>query len=314
MRSNGRGIPDPQSEERGCSMSKGHNAENFWFSRIGRALGIVGLALIAASSFRCTSTRGSTESAPLGTNRQAVRCGNGLGVNELAVNAISSNRGALDDLVSNTLTTDTFDATGPTNLHYGLVHDRARRFMGYLVNCALSASQAPVEWHNPFPPFGHSTFRGSLSLCEQWGTGPFPLPSSCLERVGAGVYGARINPELKRVPISMRSQFPTLTLLDAISTDTHQRLSPSLVPSFSPCPVATSGETRNCGWATSFAGTCSPGATVAVSAGAPRVDTCAGPILGSGTLPNVLRACAGIYGCDSATTFHLFSSPPRHSG
>jgi len=270
--------------------------------------------LLFAALAACSSTIGSAGSNEVGTKRDAIRCSNGLGVNELAVNAISANRSALDDLVSNTLTTATFSSTGPGNLHYGLAHDRARRFMGYLVNCALSSFQAPVEWDNPFPPFGHSTFRGFLGLCEQWGSGPFPLPDDCLERVAACVYGARINPELKRVPISIRGQFPTLPLLPAIPTDTHLRLSPSLVPSLSPCPSPMSGETRNCGWATSFAGTCSPGAVVAVSAGAPRVDTCAGPILGSGTLPNVLRACSGIYGCDFGSGSDLASSLPGQCG
>ena len=292
-------------------MLKNQHREKCGYLTFGRAVGLLLVALVAISSAKCTTKQGAADSSPLGKQRQAVRCGNGLGVMELALNAISTNRGALDQLVSNTLTTATFSSTGPDVLHYGLAHDRARRFMGYLVNCALSASQASVEWDNPFPPFGHSTFRGFLGLCEQWGTGPFPLPNDCLERVGACVYGARINPELKRVPISMRGQYPTLPLLPSIPTDTHQRLSPMFVDSFSPCSVPTSGETRDCGWTTSFAGTCSPG-VVAVSAGAPRVDTCAGPILGSGTLPNVLRACAGIYGCNSATA--LASSPPGQCG
>ncbi len=295
-------------------MRKHLGGRQYHLLTVNRVLEAIGLALVVISSIECTPTQG-TAGDGLGTKRDKMRCGNGLGVTELALNAISTNRNALDQLISHTLTTATFALGGPTTLHFGLVHDRARRFMGYLVNCALRTSQAPVEYDNPFPPHAHSTFRGAMGLCEQWGTGPFPLPSDCLERVGACVYGARVNPELKRVPISLRGEYPAnpdvFRLLPAIETDVHQRLSHLFVPSFGDCASPTSGETRNCGWTPSFAGICTPGAVVAVSAGAPRVDTCSGPVLGSGILLNVLRACSGIYGCDFGAPLHLASSSPN---
>src|SRR5215510_6455470 len=278
--------------------------------------GSIAAVLVFVTLTACSSTRDSAGSYEVGTKRDGIRCSNGLGVAELAMNAISANRVAVDALISNTLTTSTF-ATGPWELRAGPHHDRARRFMGYLVSCALRSSQAPVEWDDPWVLGDHATFRGSLGLCPQWATGPFPLPDDCLERVGACVYGARINPEMKRVPISMRGEDPAYALQPTISTDRHLKLSPAFVQSFTPCD-GVPGETRNCGWLPSYAGTCTPGTTVAVSAGARRVDTCTDPVLGSVSPPpvqSVLRACSGIYGCDFGFTLpHLGSSPPGQCG
>src|SRR6516162_4786470 len=103
-------VPD---WERGCSMLKNQHREKCGYLTFGRAVGLLLVALVAISSAKCTTKQGAADSSPLGKQRQAVRCGNGLGVMELALNAISTNRGALDQLVSNTLTTATFSSTGP---------------------------------------------------------------------------------------------------------------------------------------------------------------------------------------------------------
>jgi hypothetical protein len=274
--------------------------------------------MLVISSTGC-SPQSKSPVANTGSVTQRVRCANGLRTNDLVLNAISANRAALVSLVSNPLKTETFAPDGPDPLHqyYALGQASARRYMGYLVNCALRFDQVPVEGDNPFPPFEHYTFRGGIGLCPEWQDGPFPLSNDCLERVGACVYGARANPEGKRVPISIRGENPADPLMFSLSlrtpTDVHQPLSPLRVDSFNGCFPPVSGEVRNCGWEPSVVGTCTPGQSVAVSANAPAappVGNCTGTVLGSGNIPSVLRACAGIYGCDSNQSRHLRSSLP----
>lgn len=289
----------------------------FRSSRFLHCVALAAVTLLVISSIGCAPQDNSAGPTPIGSVTSRVRCGNGLTTQDAVLNAISANRIALDLLVSNPLKTETFAPTGPDPLHqyYALGHDRARRFMAYLVNCALRADQDPVEGDNPFAPFEHYRFGGGLGLCPEWQDGPFPLSDACLEQVGACVHGARINPEGKRVPISIRGEDPADPSRYSLSlrtpTDVHRQLSPVLVDSFRGCLNPTFGEMRNCGWSPAFVGTCTAGQLVAVSAGAPRVDTCAPPVLGAGVLPNVLRACRGIYGCDFGDlTHHLDSSLP----
>jgi hypothetical protein len=288
----------------------------FRSSRFITCFALAAVTLLVISSTGCAPSGNNVVATPVGSVTSRVRCGNGLTTQDAVLNAISANRTALDLLVSNPLATETFALTGPDPLHeyYALGHNRARRFMAYLVNCALRGDQVPVEGDNPFPPFEHYVFKGGIGLCPEWQDGPFPLSDACLERVGACVYGARVNPEGKRVPISIRGENQADTSMFPLSlrtpTDVHRQLSPVLVQSFRDCAVPTSGEVRDCGWAPALVGSCTAGQVVAVSAGAPRVDTCAGPPLGSGTLPNVLRVCDGIYGCDFGDASHLGSSLP----
>src|SRR5712692_9177173 len=200
-----------------------------------RCFALAALTLLVISSTGCAPAGNSAVATPVGSVTSRVRCGNGLTTQDAVLNAISANRTALDLLISYPLKTETFAPTGPDPLHeyYALGHGRARRFMAYLVNCALRGDQVPVEGDNPFPPFEHYVFKGGIGLCPEWQDGPFPLSDACLERVGGCVHGARVNPEGKRVPISIRGENPADPSMFSLSlrtpTDVHRQLSPMLV-------------------------------------------------------------------------------------
>src|SRR5215469_16496696 len=139
----------------------------------------------------CQSSR-QTKDERISARSQPIRCANGLTSEDLALNAIATNRGALFELITHSLSTETF-ATVPL-LTNGLHHIAAQHYFTYLVQCALPVG-ASVSWTDPFPLGNTRTFYGGLGLTSGWaGRPPFPeeleLVSACLL--------ARNNPAGKR--------------------------------------------------------------------------------------------------------------------
>ncbi len=242
-----------------------------------------------------------------------MRCANGLTTEQLVLNAIATNRMALFFLTSSPLVSATFADPGKPELYFALHHDRARRYLTYLAQCALPKDAPTIDWTDPFPPFASYSFKGGLGLCPEWLIGP---PSPECRQFASSCLLARNNPEGKRVPLSVRGDYPDPTvfgLLATIPADPHVPLSHDLLSSYAVCDAPTFGAARACGWGSAWVGRCDAGTSVFVSAGVPRIDSCSdpqAPILGSSTGPTVLRACDGIFGCDPGSSRLLASAEP----
>ncbi|MFP2964165.1 hypothetical protein ACLEPN_42260 [Myxococcus sp. 1LA] len=215
-----------------------------------------------------------------------IRILNSLRAQELTFNALTTNRAALDALVSQPLHTKVF--AGDYRLRHTLEHPPARNVMTYLAECALGPNDA-VEWTSRA---GETfVFKGQVGLCPEWA---HDKPSeSCLGYVTACLL-ARNNAFGRRVMVSMRGE------------DRHEprRFNPSGAssewsPMFLPCQFGEAGLDAECGWLGENVGTCTPEEKVTVAAGAPHAGTCTGQ-LGSIHGDRVLRVCESSKGC----TYH----------
>ncbi len=212
-----------------------------------------------------------------------IRILNSLRAEELAFNALTTNRESLAALSSQPLHTRTF-ASDP-RLKHTLEHPAARNVMTYLAQCALPP-HASVKWASRA---GETfVFEGELGLCSEW---EYNQPSpSCLRYVTACLL-ARNNAFGRRVMVSMRGEDPSEPL----------RFNPSGAPRewspmFLPCQTREAGLQAECGWLGESVGTCSAGELVTVAAGAPEPTTCTGR-MGSIQGDRVLRVCEDTKGC-----------------
>ncbi|WP_224360995.1 hypothetical protein [Hyalangium versicolor] len=226
---------------------------------------------------------------------------NGLSTDDLRFNALSANPRANTRMVEVPLSTATYNLnTGDSVLREQLLDPRARSFFGYLVSCALDASQS-VQWNDAQ---GHSySWQGGIGLCPEWGQGPASV--SCQHWVSACLL-ARNNAEGKRVLLSGRGAHPTypeaLTPSSTVTTDAYRPYSKTLTASTQPCSSPRQGVHRDCGFQLEHIGSCQPGQPVHLGAGGVP------PGRGCGTAPlgqtlagtSVLRVCEGLHACDDA--------------
>ncbi|MFP2909531.1 hypothetical protein ACLESD_31705 [Pyxidicoccus sp. 3LFB2] len=215
-----------------------------------------------------------------------IRILNSLATEDLALNALTTNRAALQALTTGPLNSKVF--AGDERLKNQLRHGPAFNVMEYLVECALPEDRE-VMWRDPSGTI-HS-FKGGAGLCPEWESG---APGrTCLGYVTACLL-ARNNAYGLEVELSMRAEDPR----DA------KRFNPdgasvAWSPMFLPCPSGGSGLGLECGWVGEGVGTCTPGATVTVAAGAPYPETCTGQ-LGNIGGDRVLRVCEDPAGCARA--------------
>jgi hypothetical protein len=231
----------------------------------------------------------------------ATRWGNGLPSPDFRFNALSSNRLANPRMVEVPLRSDVYArGTGDSVLRDQLWDPSARKFMEYVVSCALDKSQA-VSWTDKFG----TTYKwpGELGLCPEWGSGP--ASAQCQAWVSACVL-ARNNALGHHVLISARgynaSRPGAFQLQPSVSTDVqYSRGPPTTVPSTNACPSQAYGVTRACGFQSAKIGRCKPLDRVHVGGGGTPWDYgCPGPSLGrmvSGDM--VFRVCEGLSGCES---------------
>jgi hypothetical protein len=136
----------------------------------------------------------------LATDVSEMRVGNSLETLDLVANGITGHAEAMALFISRPLA---FDELPADDLVRVQLHDpRAKRFMPYLVGCALSSAQT-VTYDDPLIPgtLDRKTWRGSSALCPAWKTS---APSAeCLQLVSACVL-ARNNPQGVVVQLSMR--------------------------------------------------------------------------------------------------------------
>ncbi|WP_426755645.1 hypothetical protein [Myxococcus sp. Y35] len=212
-----------------------------------------------------------------------IRILNSLRAEELAFNALTTNRAALDALVTLPLRTEAF--AKDSRLRHTLEHPPARSVMTYLTQCALPAGSAVTWTSRAGETF---TFEGEVGLCPEWERDK-PGPS-CLGYVTACLL-ARNNAFGRKVMVSMRGEDPS----------EPKRFNPSgddraWSPMFLPCHTDEAGLQAECGWLGESVGTCAPGERVTVAAGAPHPSTCSGR-LGSIFGDRVLRVCEDPRGC-----------------
>lgn len=213
---------------------------------------------------------------------------------------------ALSAFKSNPLATETFDpSTGPAELTSLPFDEETRKFIKYTVECALDLKQEVK--------FQGDVYTGLMAECPAWNQN---VPNTtCLEAV-SGCLLARQNPTGKRVRFSPRGLLGGGGYFDAFQyalADTYKEdpLGTKIDSFWKSCSAGETGEGRDCGWTaeTSFTGTCEPGASVSLGAGA-RMGLCGAP-LGFAGLPDedmVLRVCEGMSGCNSSDLTHLGSS------
>ncbi|AEI64157.1 hypothetical protein [Corallococcus macrosporus] len=212
-----------------------------------------------------------------------IRILNSLRAQELTFNALTTNRDALDALVSQPLHSRVFERDA--RLRHTLEHPPARSVMTYLTECALPPGDA-VEWTSRA---GDTfVFKGEVGLCPEWAHDK-PSPS-CLGYVTACLL-ARNNAFGRRVMVSMRGEDPR----------EPRRFNPSGAarewsPMFLPCQSGEAGLDAECGWLGESVGTCRRGEKVTVAAGAPHPGTCTGR-MGSIHGDRVLRVCEAPEGC-----------------
>ena len=212
---------------------------------------------------------------------------NQLGFNQLGFNGITGSFPALQAMSTHALASATFDAdTAPDALVNVLNNADTRFFMKYLVGCALSDDDEPVEFTD-FKGKLH-TFYGSFGLCSDWADGA--PDADCQEIVSACLIASN-NAYQKSKMVSMRgfppdaiSPLPTEPTVHVKPTD----IAGATIASFRPCGQPTSGAERNCGYdaTSSLVGTCTPGKLATLSCNS----------LGDGV---AARICDGIEGCNA---------------
>lgn len=212
-----------------------------------------------------------------------IRILNSLRADELAFNALTSNRAALDALSTMPLHSRSF--AGDSRLKHALEHPPARTVMEYLTECALPAG-ASVGWKSRAGDL--YTFHGKVGLCPEWET---DKPSqACLGYVTACLL-ARNNAFGRSVMVSMRGEDPNEFLRFNPSGERQE-----WSPMFLPCASHEAGLEAECGWLGENVGTCEPGKEVTVAAGAPHPATCTGQ-MGRIFGDRVLRVCEDPRGC-----------------
>jgi hypothetical protein len=253
--------------------------------------------LSACVLFGCGVEQPGESTEPLETASHEIRIGNSLRPQALALNALTANRSAIVAMISNPLSTTTYETVSP--LRTALADPRARELMTYVASCALPPGGV-VKWRNPWTAAIHA-FRGGANLCPDWAYGP--ASSECTERVSACVL-ARVNARGARVSLSMRGEKPSdnsvFRLLPEISTDPLLPNVAATVTSMQSCSSPIAGVARNCGWSAEKVGRCTPGARVSVGGGGVPPSSCGGAPLGrmlSGDM--VLRVCDGLSACDA---------------
>ncbi|MCY1018887.1 hypothetical protein [Pyxidicoccus sp. MSG2] len=216
-----------------------------------------------------------------------IRILNSLSTSDLALNALTTNRDSLEALTTGPLNSKAFD--GDDRLRHQLEHPPALHVMKYLVECALPAGEG-VKWTSRAGVTHY--FEGSVGLCKDWQYG---APSrECLGYVSACLL-ARNNAYGVEVPLSMRGEDPR----------DEKRFNPSGATEewstmFLPCPSGGSGLTPECGWLGEGVGSCTPGASVTVAAGAPYDTVACTGKLGEISGDRVLRVCKDPKGCARA--------------
>ena len=187
---------------------------------------------------------------------------------------------------------------GDAEIASALNTPNTRKLMTYVTSCALKlGDKVTYDPRDGTPPV---TWRGKVGLCPAWKT---DASVACREVVSSCVL-ARTNALGKRVPISMRGDGVSyrVPLIDKVSVGTqYRKTDPAIpdienngvpIPSFQACtdPFSDDGAKRSCGWQPLYVGRCIAGTKVTMSTPA---SYCA-----SGA-PVMLRACEGIYGCQS---------------
>ncbi|HZI10004.1 MAG TPA: hypothetical protein VE153_06385 [Myxococcus sp.] len=221
-----------------------------------------------------------------------IRILNQLRTQDLAFNTLTTNRAALQALTTGPLNSEAF--ASDSRLKHQLEDPSARNVMGYLVSCALAPKTPTVPGGSPPPSVRWldrtgqpHDFFGSAGLCPEWEYGP---PSQqCLGYVTACLL-ARNNAHGHTVSLSLRGEDPR----------NDRRFNPDGLSEawgspFLSCPNGGLGLTPDCGWLAEGVGTCSPGTTVTVGAGA-RDSTCS-RMLGAIDGDRVLRVCKEAQGC-----------------
>ncbi|NVJ02495.1 hypothetical protein HV824_30855 [Myxococcus sp. AM009] len=212
-----------------------------------------------------------------------IRILNSLRTEELAFNALTSNRAALDALTTMPLHTQSFATDG--RLKHTLEHPPAREVMTYLTECALPPG-ATVKWKSRAGDI--YSFKGELGLCPEWEKDK--PTQACLGYVTACLL-ARNNAFGDSVMVSMRGE-DSRELRRFNPSGNHREWSPM----FLPCASGEAGLQAECGWLGEHVGACTPGEKVTVAAGAPHPETCTGR-LGRIFGDRVLRVCEDPRGC-----------------
>ncbi|ACY14305.1 hypothetical protein [Haliangium ochraceum] len=227
---------------------------------------------------------------------------NQLALQAVLLNALTGTPDSLTELVSNPLSDDYFDADLPQGAITGQnLHDPlAQTFMTYLVRCALSETDTPVTWTDPFKVEGEEgkvvVFHGQAGLCSDWAT---QAPSgACLELVSACLLTTE-NAFDTSVAISHRGidlNGDALPLAAQVEVGRFD-IDGQPIPSFEDCPSDENGATRDCGWSKedSLVGTCHPGDLMELSCQ-------------QGSSIGVARVCKGYRGCDDASLERLASA------
>jgi hypothetical protein len=263
-------------------------------------LGASGLTLLGGCG---PSLLEEAEPEPV-TQRSAIKIANSLSTDALVFNGISTNtqaRGMMSTYSLASLFNNTMTQEG-NFIRDQLTDPNARRFMKYLVGCALGSDQT-LPWQSSG---GHSgTWVGGAGLCTQWLNGP---PSAvCLNRVSACIL-TRNSGVNRRIELSLRGKDAQGNALSLEAQPTLVEYSPEPpaaeqpLASFQACASPSTNLKRNCGWFKGNIGKCTPGSWVRLGAGGQAREAnnaCTAPVLGSSTsAKGMLRVCEGIVGCD----------------
>ena len=224
---------------------------------------------------------------------------NGLSSRSFRLNALTSNRNALDMLLHRALDKDLLS---DAYIVGQLKDPAARAMMVDLVKCALDGQTLVVSEDQNHAPL--AKWRGELGLCQpeaNTGDPSVPLwdasgPNVPCQQIVTACLMSRVNALKKSIPLSMRSESSALYALhDQVFADRKFRESPPIQDPSLGWPIQSLGgppcQGPECAWAPAFVGTCTPGEpiTLAISDGA---------ACGSATL----RVCAGVHGCYSPST------------
>ncbi len=260
--------------------------------------GALGITLLSA----CGPVIQEEVEPELMSREDAYTIGNNLSLLELLFNGILGNVEAREALretalsvLFNTGTNATADAL---HIRNQLTEPSARKFMKYLVGCALGPDQS-LPWASSASHVG--TWQGEAGLCTSWLNG---APSDDCKKAVSACMLSRVNGVGSYVEISMRgrnAQGGPMNLAASPNPVDYSSETGNTVASLKTCLLTSSpppaSPSRNCSWQQDKIGSCMPLTTVWL-----RATTS-----GAWTFPMV-RVCKDITSCSFDGPEHLQSA------
>lgn len=230
---------------------------------------------------------------------------NGLSSGAFRLNALTSNRDALEVLSTHALDDGLFSVQ-EGYIAQQLRDPGAAAVMADLVACALD-DKTTIKYRDPGNQ--EHAWHGELGLCPSWHDGP---PSRDCQEIVTACLAARVNALDRSIPLSLRSESSAVSAPRVeVHADTRYRESPRNEDPSQGWPIDSFAHSQiacvpgqECNWESAYVGMCDPRDPAPIQLAIASASTC-----GAVTL----RVCAGIHGCNALSHPTWPDGSPRPS-